>query len=55
MTPDLVTPLLSFQILFVCLPKDVMSLHTANMPKPSVSDDICVFRGDSILSDLDIL
>ena len=29
--------LLSFQVLFVCFPDDVLSLHMANVPKPPAS------------------
>ena len=65
--PDLVTPSLqwssslplSFEVSFVCLSNDAISLHTANMPKPPeyfVSDDISDrTRGKGVLSDLGIL
>ena len=65
--PGLVTPPLqwpsslpmSSAIVFECLPNDVVSLHTVNVPKLSeysVSDDICDgFRGKRVLSDLDIV
>ena len=66
-TPGLVTPSLqwssslpwSFEVLFVCLPDDVIAFHAANMSNPSessVSGDNCDrFREEGFLAGLYIL